>query len=259
MYRQPWAKTLSAALCLSFLVTLPGWTQSTKKDADKKELPLSEQIKLKYPLSTTPKTEPNQNASTHMQEGIRLYQKTRKMFEAANDIKSSFRESDHILEVEQKGIIQTRLSPEDILKYGPEHAHIGLRIRALQNAEKVIAQAIGQFAQARQMAPTLAVIPRWQRIADDTRKAIRFHIAYYHQAFKGLERGVTELELEMMAAVWALPKQGDNDTLTLKIYTVPFEITRGDFKKTDEEKKEKVDIEGPAKKLPDMDFSSDKK
>lgn len=262
MFKAPWVKIITFALCLAF-VSSPGFAQgkkkeanktSTKKSAAKDEKPLT--LEEKYPISTTPQTAGNQSASTYMQEGIRLYTQTRKIFEAVNEIKSSFDEGKYLLEIEQKGIIQARLTPEDLMKYGPEYAYIGLRVRGLQEAEAVIAKAIAQFAQARQLAPTISVIPRWQRIAEDTRKAIRFHKAYYREAVKGLERGATQFELELLTYVWEMPKQGPQDVLTQRIYTVPFQAARGDFNKKDEKEKEQLDILGPVNRLPDMDLKS---
>lgn len=249
----PWVKRMAFALCLAF-ISNPGFAQEDKTPS----------LAEKYPISTTPKTAANQSASTHMQEGIRLYKQTRDIFEAVNEIKSTFTENDHLLQIEQKGIIKARLTPADLIKYGPELAYIGLRVRALQDAEATIAKAIGQFSQARQLAPTISVIPRWQRIAEDTRKAIRFHIAYYREAVKGVERGATQFELDLLTYVWEMPKQGPQDLLTQRIYTVPFEAARGDFNKTaaqleKEKDKEKLDILAPVDRLPNMDLSSGQK
>lgn len=286
MFKAPWVKITTLALCLAF-VSSPGFAQSdtedkkadkktekkSKKKADKKsdkeeagkssgkKKPLKDEKPLtleeRYPISTTPQTATNQNANTYMQEGIRFYNQTRNIFLAVNEIKSSFDEGSYLLEIEQKGIIKSRLTPQDLMKYGPEYAYIGLRMRALQEAEASIAKAIAQFAQARQLAPTISVIPRWQRIAEDTRKAIRFHMAYYREAVKGIERGATQFELDLLTYVWEMPKQGPQDVLTQRIYTVPFQAARGDFnKKADEKEKETLDILGPVDRLPDMDFKS---
>ncbi|MBF2054768.1 MAG: hypothetical protein IGS03_15085 [Candidatus Sericytochromatia bacterium] len=266
MLKAPWVKMIAFALCLAF-VSSPGFAQdkkkakkentktSAKKAPAKDEKPLT--LEEKYPISTTPQTATNQNASTYMQEGLRLYAQTRKIFEAVNEIKSTFDDANYLLEIEQKGIIQARLTPQDLMKYGPEYAYIGLRVRGLQEAEAVISKAIAQFAQARQLAPTISVIPRWQRIAEDTRKAIRFHIAYYREATKGIERGATQFELDLLTYVWEMPKQGPQDVLTQRIYTVPFQAARGDFNKAENKKeKDSLDILSPAQRLPDMDFKS---
>lgn len=284
MFKAPWVKITTLALCLAF-VSSPGFAQSETEDKDKKadkkaskksskksdkkedskssgkKKPLKDEKPLtleeRYPISTTSQTATNQNANTYMQEGIRFYNQTRNIFLAVNEIKSSFDEGTYLLEIEQKGIIQSRLTPQDLMKYGPEYAYIGLRIRALQEADAAIGKAISQFAQARQLAPTISVIPRWQRIAEDTRKAIRFHQAYYREATKGIERGATQFELDLLTYVWEMPKQGPQDVLTQRIYTVPFQAARGDFnKKAEGTEKEKLDILGPVDRLPNMDFKS---
>lgn len=217
-------------------------------------------LRAKYPLSTTSRTSTNQDAHLHMMEGIRLYYRVRKMFEEIKNINGDFDKDKHILKITQKGIIQAMILPEDILRYGPENAHIGIRIRALQDAVILTEESIQHFSAAQGLAPTVAILERWLRITRDTRKALRFHIAYYNRAYEAMQAGATEAQLEFMAKMW---KSSFNlkpqDTLTTSIPTMMFEMMRRqEGLVTETENKEQAkDLDGLINSLPTLDFKID--
>lgn len=216
--------------------------------------PLTEEQKRllqKYPLSVTSKTATNQKANEMMQKGILYYNQTRALFEAANKITSTYDTTDAKLEVTQQGIIQSRLQPADLLLYGPENAFIGLRVRALQEADRAIGQSIASFSQAQALAPFVSAIPKWLRVTRDTQKAIRYHIRFYQLSLKAIKMGYTDKELGYMAERWNAPLVADpSSTLTTRVNTALFENTR----KQVSSKGETPDIESFLGKLPSLDF-----
>lgn len=199
--------------------------------AAEKQPPLTEEqkrLQAKYPLSITEKTPGNQKAHDLLLKGVLLYNQTKAMFAAANEIKSTYAGSDYELEITQKGIVQARLQPADLLLYGPKYAYIGLRIRALQDADRLNSQSMASFSQAQSMAPYLSLIPKWIRITQDTQKAIRYHIRFYQLSLKAVNLGYTEKELKSMALRWKAPLLDDpNATLITRVNTRLFESTRG--------------------------------
>lgn len=219
--------------------------------------PVSEEaarLKAKYPLSTTAKTSANQNAHTFLLKGIQQYNLTREIFTAANEITGTFEPSSHVFRMEQKGIIMARLQPQDLLLYGPEYAHFAVRMRALQDADRTIAQAIGNFSQAQALAPSLSVLPKWLRVARDTQKAIRFHIRFYQTSLKAVQRGVTSQQLEQMAMMWNAPRVlNPQDTLMTRVQTYVFEKARGTLDQ-EEGSGEKIQLDNYKDKLPTLDF-----
>lgn len=227
-----------------------GYREETEEERKEREA----KLKAKYPLSTTERTATNQSAHTHLLKGIQLYYLSRHIFEAANDISGHYDAEHYVLEIKQKGIIKSRIGPKDLLLYGAEYAYIGLRIRALQEAETALNEAVSNFSQAKSLAPTVGVIGKWLRIAQDTRKAVRFHIRFYQISLKAVERGATKEQLEQMAMVWKAPRNlGPNDSLTTRVYTYGLNLLRPDSKdKTSD--KEKVNMDDFKKKLPDLDF-----
>ena len=215
-------------------------------------------LREKYPLTINGQTTSNQQAHLYLLKGIQQYHLTRDIFTAANEISSEYSETEHELRVEQKGIIQARLQPQDLVKYGPEYAHINLRIRALQDAEKMISQAISNFAQAQSLAPSVSVIPRWSRIANDTRKAIRFHIQFYRTSLKAVERGYSKEVIDAIARSWKAPRNlKPEDTLTTRIGThlIDYAREKQAAKARDSDSKvEKAELDGYTEELPSLDF-----
>lgn len=217
-----------------------------------------ERIKAKYPLSTTERTPLNQKSHTYLLRGIQLYNQTKKLFEAANEIEGKYDQTKHTLEITQKGIIQSRIQPKDLLLYGSEYVHIALRIRAMQEAEKTVSEALSNFAQAQSISPSVSVIGKWIKIGQDTRKAIRFHIRFYQISLKAVERGVTEEQLERMAMVWKMPSLKPDDQLTTRIYTEGLDLLRELREKSQTEDKETVKLDGFKEKLPNLEFKIEK-
>ncbi|MGV3526721.1 MAG: hypothetical protein ACO1RX_21060 [Candidatus Sericytochromatia bacterium] len=219
--------------------------------------PISEEaarLKAKYPLSTTAKTSANQNAHTFLLKGIQQYHLTRDIFNAANEITGTFEPSNHVFRMEQKGVIMARLQPQDLLLYGPEYAHFAVRMRALQDADRTIGQAIGNFSQAQALAPSLSVLPKWLRVARDTQKAIRFHIRFYQTSLKAVQRGATSQQLEQMAMMWNAPRVlNPQDTLMTRVQTYVFEKARGTLDQ-EESGGEKIQLDTYKDKLPTLDF-----
>lgn len=232
-------------------------TTSTPQESPEEIQARQERIKAKYPLSTTGRTPLNQTAHTHLLKGIQLYNQTKKIFEAANEIASTYDQEKHTLEIKQKGIIQSRLAMKDLILYGNEYAHIALKIRALQEAEKTINSAISNFSQAQSISPSISVIGKWLRIGQDTRKAIRFHIRFYQISLKAVERGVTAEQLERMAMVWKTPSLKPEDSLTTRIYTHGLDYLREKNHPEDADK-EVIQLDGFKDKLPDLEFKVDK-
>jgi len=231
------------------------------KAADAKapaEKPLTDEQKRlleKYPLSITGKTTSNQKANDLMLKGVLLYNQTRAMFTAANDIKSTYTDADSQLEIVQKGIVTARLQPADLLLYGPKYAFISLRVRALQDADRLISQSISSFSQAQSLAPYLSLIPKWVRITQDTQKVIRYHIRFYQISLKAVNLGYTEKELKYMALRWSgTPVLDDpNAVLTTRVNTRLFEATRNQAatgKVTDS----RPSIDNFVSQLPNLDF-----
>jgi len=233
-------------------------TQPAAQPSSKPPELTEEQKRLlqKYPLSTTSKTAGNQKAHNLVLQGILFYNQTRAIFVAANEISSSYSESDFELEVTQKGIIQARLQPADLLLYGPENAYISLRLRALQDADRTISRAISSFSQAQSLAPSLSVVPKWLRVARDTQKAIRYHIRFYQLSLKALNMGYTEKELERMASSWKAPRlDNPESTLTTKVDTQFFErLRRKPSADEDAAVVERPALDGFVNSLPDLEF-----
>lgn len=212
-------------------------------------------LREKYPLSINGQTTTNQQAHLYLLKGIQQYHLTRDIFKAANEITSTYSETEHFVKVEQKGIIQARLQPQDLLKYGPEYAHINLRVRALQDADKMISQSIANFSQAQSMAPSVSIIPRWSRIAVDTRQAIRYHIQFYKTSLKAVERGYPKEVIDAIARSWNAPRNlKAEDTLTTRITTHMIDRVREKQQKTDGSSKETVKLDGYTEQLPSLDF-----
>ncbi len=232
--------------------------------------PLTEEekrLKEKYPLSTSARTAPNQRAHTALLQGIQYYKLTRAIFEAANKIENEFDDENHELTISQDGVLSVRLTPQDLLNYGPEYAYIGLRIRALQQADSTISKALSSFAQSQSLAPTLSVTPKWIRVARDTQKAIRYHIQFYKISLKAVDLGYTDKQLEQIARLWGnrLNQQlKPGDSLTTRVNTQLFEIARDKTRKRPtrssgtpgEPEAEKPDIGSFVKDLPTLDFEN---
>lgn len=256
---------LLALQILALSVSLPVWSQETKpeqkQDTAQKDTPPEteeqKRLKAKYPLSINGKTLSNQKANQLMQTGIQQYYITRDMFTAANEISSTYSEADHELKVEQKGVIKARLQPQDLLNYGPQYAYIGLRIRALQDAEALVTKAIGNFSQARSLAPSVSVIPKWLKVAQDTKQAIRYHIQFYKTSVKAVQMGYDKQVIDALARVWKAPHDIKPETsLTTRVNTHFFELLEKQKKGKSEKKesKEKIDLDSFKDTLPNLDF-----
>lgn len=225
---------------------------SSSSSEEKKPLTEAEKrLKEKYPLSTTGKTTSNQRANILIQQGILFYNQTKALFEAANQIENSTEQG--TLAIAQKGIIQSRLLPSDLLLYGPENAYISLRIRALQEADRAISKSIASFSQAKGLAPSLSILNKWLRIGRDTQKVVRYHIRFYQLSLKAVNLGYTQKELDYMAKRWSAPKNlKPDDILTTYVDTGFFEALRARANKGDPAAKP-MKIES-SDQLPNLDF-----
>ncbi len=215
-------------------------------------------LREKYPLTINGQTLSNQQAHLYLLKGIQQYHLTRDIFKAANEISSDYSETDHLLKIEQKGIITARFQPQDLV-YGPEYAHISLRMRALQDADKMISQAISNFAQAQSLAPSVSVIPRWSRIAVDTRKAIRYHIQFYKTSLKAVTKGYPKEVIDAIARSWNAPRNlKADDTLTTRITTHMIDRARAKQRSKLEGitgvSQETIELDGYTEQLPSLDF-----
>ncbi len=225
----------------------PEPTEAERKEAVEKQ----KRLKAKYPLSRTSFTAGNQRASQLLFKGIQQYREVRARFDAINEISSSYEEGK--LEVKQKGIIPERVQLQDLVKYGPTYAHIGLKIRALQSTDKLAAAALANFSQARALAPTIAVIPKWVKIAADTRKALQYHAKFYQISVKAIRQGYEKEVLERLALQWSnAPKNmGPNAEITTRIYSAQmFEKS-----KTGDDK-EAIKLDDLKDKLPNLEFEA---
>lgn len=220
--------------------------QERQEEAEKRE-----RLKAKYPLSRTSYSVGNERASQFLSKGIQQYQIVRARFDAINEITSDYEVDSSVLKIQQKGIISERLLPQDLIKYGPEYAHIGLRIRALQNTDKLAAQAVASFSQAQALAPGVAVIPKWVKIARDTRQALQYHARFYQVALKAVELGYDDAQIENLALRWSSgPRNlGPESQLTTRVYAKAFE--RPEVKG---QEKNSIKLEDFKEKLPNLDF-----
>jgi hypothetical protein len=270
-------RLMLGALCFSAVV-LPSFAQETNAGAKKlgktgiygnssldaleepapteaervEEKAKQERLKAKYPLSRTSASAGNEKASLLLLKGIQQYQIVRARFDAINEIKSTYDKETSLLKIQQKGIVSERLQPRDLIQYGPEYAHIGLRIRALQNTDKIAAQALSYFSQAQSLAPSVAVIPKWVKIAKDTRQALQYHSRFYQVALKAVSLGYDDTQIENLALRWnAGPRNlGPASELTTRVYAKPFE--RNSI--TGTEQREAPKLDSFTDKLPSLDF-----
>lgn len=221
-------------------------------EAEREEEKVKQQrLKAKYPLSRTSHSIGNEKASLLLLKGIQQYQIVRARFDAINEITSTYDKETALLKIKQKGIVSERLIPQDLIKYGPEYAHIGLRIRALQNTDKIAAQALSYFSQAQSLAPSVAVIPKWVKIAKDTRQALQYHSRFYQVALKAVAMGYDDTQIENLALRWnAGPKHLEaTSELTTRIYAKPFERSVKGKENADAPK-----LDGFKDQLPSLDF-----
>lgn len=226
----------------------PASTEAEQNEEKAKQ----QRLKAKYPLSRTSSSASNEKASLLLLKGIQQYQIVRARFDAINEITSTYQQDSSLLKIEQKGIVSERLQPQDLIQYGPEYAHIGLRIRALQNTDKLAAQSLAYFSQAQSLAPSVAVIPRWVKIAKDTRQALQYHTRFYQVALKAVSLGYDQTQIESLALRWNAGPQnlGPTSQLTTRVYTKPFERKQ----LTDESAASAPKLESFSKNLPNLDF-----
>lgn len=271
------SRLMLSALCLSAVV-LPSFAQETNTKTKKlgktgiygsssldsldepastdgeqnEEKAKQERLKAKYPLSRTSASAGNEQASLLLLKGIQQYQIVRARFDAINEITSTYQKETSLLKIQQKGIVSERLQPQDLIQYGPEYAHIGLRIRALQNTDKIAAQSLSYFAQAQSLAPSVAVIPKWVKIVKDTRQALQYHARFYQVALKAVALGYDQTQIESLALRWNAGPQnlGPSSQLTTRVYAKPFERKQV----TDDSATENLSLESFTKQLPSLDF-----
>jgi hypothetical protein len=207
-------------------------------------------LNARYPLSVTSQTGVNQKAHEHMLKGIYSYNLTRAIFEAANKIESTFDSSTTTLKVKQTGVIKARLQPRDLIEFGPQNAYLGVRIRALRDAEREINSAISQFNQARSLAPSNAAVQKWIKVSTDTRKAIAYHIRFYTVSGKGASTGMTDQQLKDLAQLWKQPPLALKPTDTV-VTTVRTRI------QVDTKSDKTLDAGKVVDLLPNLDFKVD--
>jgi hypothetical protein len=197
---------------------------SSEEESAPKESPEQEaerkKIEARYPLSITGQTKNNQVAHNAFLTGVQNYYLATHLFEAANKIRSSYAKDTFILKVEQQGLIKSRILPRDILQYGPEHAHVALRIRALEEAQKAISVSIANFSKASSMAPKSKPIREWLRISKDTLKVFKYHIRFYQISLQNIKRGLSANDVKVLASRWNSgipPKMAPTDTLSTQV------------------------------------------
>ena len=121
----------------------------------------------------------------------------------------------------------------------------------------MISQSIANFSQAQSLAPSVSVIPRWSRIAVDTRQAIRYHIQFYKTSLKAVERGYPKEVIDAIARGWNAPRNlKAEDTLTTRITTHMLDYARAKKEKAAglSASPEKVKLDGYVEQLPSLDF-----
>jgi len=216
-------RTVKGALTGSNLDNLDNESSSEEEDAPK-ESPEQEaerkKIEARYPLSITGQTKNNQVAHDAFLTGVQSYYLATSIFEAANKIKSTYAKDTYVLKVEQQGLIKSRIQPRDILQYGPEHAHIALRIRALEEAQKAILVSIANFGKASSMSPKSKPIREWLRISKDTLKVFKYHIRFYQISLQNIKRGLSTNDAKVLASRWNSgipPKMTPTDTLSTQV------------------------------------------
>jgi len=197
---------------------------SSEEESAPKESPEQEaerkKIEARYPLSITGQTKNNQVAHNAFLTGVQNYHLATSIFEAANKIRSTYAKDTFILKVEQQGLIKSRILPRDILQYGPEHAHVALRIRALEEAQKAISISISNFSKASSMAPKSKPIREWLRISKDTLKVFKYHIRFYQISLQNIKRGLSANDARILASRWNSgipPKLEPTDTLSTQV------------------------------------------
>lgn len=229
--------------------------ESPEQEAERKKL------EAKYPLSITGQTKNNQVAHDAFLTGVQHYHLATSIFEAANKIKSSYAKDSFTLKVEQQGLIKSRLQPRDVLQYGPEYAHVALRIRALEEAQKAISVAIANFSKASSMSPKSKPIREWLRISKDTLKVFKYHVRFYQVSLQNVKRGLSPNDIKVLASRWNSgipPKMEPSDTLSTQVFLGRL----GELLEKQKEREaarggknqEKLSFDGLENMLPSIDF-----
>jgi hypothetical protein len=215
--------TVKGALSGSYLNEATN-ESSSEEESVKEESPEQaaerKKIEARYPLSITAQTKANQVAHEAVLKGIQYYHLASSIFDAANKIKSTYAQDTFILKVEQQALIKSRLTPNDIVQYGPEYAHVALRMRAIEEAQKAITVSITNFAKASSMAPKSKPIREWLRVSKDTLKVFKYHTRFYQVSLQNVRRGLTALDLKLLASRWNSgipPKLEPTDTLSTQV------------------------------------------
>ncbi|PIQ29235.1 hypothetical protein COW36_17385 [bacterium (Candidatus Blackallbacteria) CG17_big_fil_post_rev_8_21_14_2_50_48_46] len=221
-------------------------------------------LEAKYPLSITSQTKTSQAAHEAFLAGLKNYYVSKSIFEAANEIKSKYDDKNYILKVEQKGVIQSKLMPQDILSYGPSYAHIPLRVRALGEAQKEISSAITHFSKAASLSPKSKPIKEWLRISKDTLKVFKYHVRFYQITLQNIKRGMTDDQLKLLASRWNSgnpPDMKPSDSLTTRVMLGPMaSLLEKQFQAKGETKGEskKMNLDSLQNYLPTMEFKVNK-
>lgn len=229
--------------------------EDDKKDEEQVEETEEERkLKAKYPLSITNQTLTNRKAHEFALKGMKHYYATRKIFDDINKVTSEYDDTTNLLTVVQGGSIKSRLQPRDLLEYGPEHAYIGLRIRALQNeALKEVNQAISSFAQAKGLAPSVASLQKWHKVSLDTKKVLNYHLKFYQVTIKAMRLGMNQEQLDQLAKLWAFnvnPKGKEIKSIKTMVRTDFLKM----IKAQDGSSEETVNYESVVNNLPTLDF-----
>jgi hypothetical protein len=193
--------------------------QETPEEAE-----LRKKLEARYPLSITSLTRNSQAAHQAFLAGLQSYHLSKSMFEAASGIKSTYDQKLYLLKVEQQGVLQSRLQPQDILQYGPDYAYVALKIRALQEAQTQISVSVSQFSKAVSLSPRSRYLKEWLRIAKDTLKVFKYHIRFYQLSLQNLRRGLDKERLEQLASRWNTgnpPEIKPGDTMRTTVYLGP--------------------------------------
>lgn len=233
-------------------------SSETPEEETPEEAEARKKLEAKYPLSITSQTRATQNIHQAFLVGLRSYYLAKSIFEAAQKISSSYDEKAAMLKVEQLGVIQSRLQPADVLQYGPDYAHISLKIRALQEAQQQISISISNFTKAATHLPRSKPLKEWLRISRDTLKVIKYHIRFYQLSLQHIHRGITGEQLKELASRWNSGNPPElKPTDTMMTYVDLRSMVKIRHKKTSlssQEQGESVNLDQMDSALPSIDF-----
>lgn len=213
--------------------------------------PERKKLMARYPLSQTSRTEINQVANTHIQEGIIAYNKSKAIFDAVKEVDSNYDTTSTLLTVKNKTILETSLEPQDVVQLGPEKAFWAVRVRGLNVAMQQITSALNSFNQASKAVPDNQTIKKWIKIATDTRQALQFHIKYHQLAYKASKINIPEDQraefLEDLGRNWSSTSEKPVESISVRVRTRSMGLPP-------ETEKETTDIKSLQDNLPDLTF-----